>query len=1565
MTTQLVDLHPSLSALWQELNETDLTSSECWRDLAVALQFTAVPGLQYLGSELYNSLRRDTAGKLFKPGPELSDIARHIHRAVGAAFAGEAFPASALVAINSLRINTQQNLFSANHWVSPFPSPEVAELSDEEREKLRAWLVKAAQLFKLALMQWIKGEKDGLLALQKLMPRLAGVTDRFASAPLWKSAENFIASVNIDNASRALPQLLLRYVLQHLTVIAKASAPEVEKGQSDVLARQLTVYAASHKDGPDWLVMAPDAHFAHAQQALHVLQGALLDFFEDGSEFEVLTAVPAHAAHLADALDNAGLGACSDYAATIAAYVEQQILTRKLLPSAERIDQLTRVVIAVEWALRLAAWHLPWTSALAGAEQSHQRLSEAISERLSTSIDAAPLSEPSPASCVSDIDPELRDIFVEEAREVLQEMGMSLADSPLSHEALQDIRRGFHTIKGSGRMVGAEAIGDFGWSLENTYNQVLQGGQALTIEHAELIGVAIEELTTMVEALAQGQGDTLTPRAARLQAVLVKQASNGVPSLEEWRQAIDEHDDNLSDLFRQEAQQYLHTVQSFVDHAMSLGGNVDVPNDVLRAMHTLKGGAKTASLDHLSQLIEPLEGKLKLAHKVDSEAVELLEQAVSMAKQCLEGTHTSGALTALQARIAAWDIAQAEAVENAMSSLLAVGETLDSLYPAMLSRDLAFDWHGHAEQLLRDVAPLAQSQPSLAELLGAMADFILRHIADKQVLAHLEPALAQAFDALNLIAADQSPVIDPATLARLAEQLESAEQTLEDTHQDIDSPLAKSFTETLPAPLLDPREADDSKALSSEEISPGKPEAIEAADEVDQELIDIFSEEAQELIDSIDAALSEWQQNPSSPQPSAELKRFLHTLKGGARMVNWRDMAALAHDIESELIALQGSPTADNFRAWRSQWQTLNEMLQGRDKGEDDDTALAAVATKSEKAPKAIDLLKVPVDTLDEMANIGGEISISRSQLDEQRRAMLKIVQELESAQQRTTDQLRRLDTQTQAQIAYRREQLETTADESFDPLEMDRYTQLQQLTNGLMESLSDIGDLKSSAFELLRNMETTLVQQGRMSTSLIQKLHQSRMIPVARLMPRLRRLVDQLSHELGKPVEFSAEQIEGELQRSVLERIATALEHIVRNALDHGIEHVERRRALGKPEVGAVKLSVQRRDNELVFIMSDDGRGIDRQAILAKAMARGIVSEDEALSPNDVLRLIMRPGFSTAEQVTEISGRGVGMDVVDNEMLSLGGRIEVQSILDHGTEFTLLVPFSQSVNRALLVDIGSQLFAIPFAGIEGIMRISRRELSALRENKDSRLSYGKQHYHFCELSQLLGIDEEHSSPQEGYSPLILMRAADGNFAVRVDTLRGSRELVVKSLGPQFGKLMGIAGATIMGDGSVISILDLPPLLRAWQQGLRFIQGEKQAATGRDQQATVMIVDDSITVRKITSRLLQRHQFNVLTAKDGVDGLEKLDMQVPDIILLDVEMPRMDGFEFASQVRHSPQWQHIPIVMVSSRSGDKHRRRATEVGVDHLLSKPYREEVLLEMINDLLLNGRHGEVEHG
>jgi chemosensory pili system protein ChpA (sensor histidine kinase/response regulator) len=886
------------------------------------------------------------------------------------------------------------------------------------------------------------------------------------------------------------------------------------------------------------------------------------------------------------------------------------------------------------------------------------------------------------------------------------------------------------------------------------------------------------------------------------------------------------------------------------------------------------------------------------------------------------------------------------------------------MYPAMLSQDLLFDWHGHAEKLMSEVAALESSQPELATYLLAMGDFILRHIADKQVLTYLEPSLSHAFDALNLIAADQSPRIDKAQFERLGVQLEGFSTDMEESESTPPSMLLKPFKDDPAKPLLEtPTEADATQEVS-DNATPGKPDTQDVVEDTDPELVDIFNDEAQELLAAIDASLCEWQRDPLLAAPKAELQRQLHTLKGGARMVGWREMAGIAHAFESDIIALKDAPLAQDFERWENQRVALEHFRTDKMRPVDLEENTADSPEHVEQV-RALEVLKVSVDSLDQLANVGGELTIARSQLDEQRQALVQVINDLDQAQRRTMDQLRRLETQTQAQIAYRREQVDASNDEVFDPLEMDRYTQLQQLTNGLLESLSDIADLKTTANDVLRHMESTLQQQGRMNTTLVQGLHRARMIPVARILPRLRRLVDQIGRELDKSVAFYAEQVEGDLQREVLERVATSLEHLVRNALDHGIENLQERQKAGKPDMAKITLVVQQSDNELVFKLSDDGAGIDHDKVLAKALAEGMISAEDALSREDVNRLIMRPGFSTAADVSEISGRGVGLDVVESEILTLGGRVELHSEEGVGTEFSLAVPFTQSVNRALLVDVAGQRFALPFVGVEGIIRISRRELAAMREDTKSPLSYGNQHYRFCELSRLLGMDRATEELNGTFSPLILVRTADGNFAIRVDALRGSRDLVIKSLGPQFGKLLGIAGATIMGDGSVINILDLPPLLRAWQQGLRFAGNTQLAEDAQAQRAHILIVDDSITVRKITSRLLARHHYKVETAKDGVEGLEKLAQTIPDAIMLDVEMPRMDGFEFASQVRHSAVWRDIPIVMVSSRSGEKHRRRAEDVGVDLLLSKPYNEDILLAMLEKLIQQRHPAGDEYG
>jgi len=567
-------------------------------------------------------------------------------------------------------------------------------------------------------------------------------------------------------------------------------------------------------------------------------------------------------------------------------------------------------------------------------------------------------------------------------------------------------------------------------------------------------------------------------------------------------------------------------------------------------------------------------------------------------------------------------------------------------------------------------------------------------------------------------------------------------------------------------------------------------------------------------------------------------------------------------------------------------------------------------------------------------------------------------VEELDMTIDRLKGQLRRLEIETDAQIAYRQEQLEVTGTEGFDPLEMDRYSHLQQLSRSLIESASDLQDLRDTFSNKIRDIETLLLQQSRVNTELQEGLMRSQMVPFARMVPRLRRIVRQVAAELGKQVDLIVENDEGELDRTVLERMVAPLEHMLRNAVDHGIEALDERRSQGKPSMGTITLSLGREGGDVLLNLSDDGGGIDLDAVRNKAIERGLMANDSDLTQHEILQFILHAGFSTAKKVTQISGRGVGMDVVHSEIKQLGGSMDISSVRGSGTQFTVRLPFTVSVNRALMVCIGSDTYAIPLNTIEGIVRVSPYELEAYYQPNAPQFEYAGQSYSMRYIGALLNMD---SRPKlEGQTmplPVVLIRGGDHAVAVQVDRLLGSREIVVKTLGPQFSMVDGLSGATVLGDGSVVVILDLHAMIRADISRAHRQLMLEDIAHERDVQRVlrVMVVDDSVTVRKVTSRLLERLGVEVSTAKDGVDAVAKLNEAelLPDVMLLDIEMPRMDGFEVASRVRHTGRLQHIPIIMITSRTGEKHRERALSLGVNKYMGKPYQESELLDAISAL------------
>ena len=616
------------------------------------------------------------------------------------------------------------------------------------------------------------------------------------------------------------------------------------------------------------------------------------------------------------------------------------------------------------------------------------------------------------------------------------------------------------------------------------------------------------------------------------------------------------------------------------------------------------------------------------------------------------------------------------------------------------------------------------------------------------------------------------------------------------------------------------------------------------------------------------------------------------------------------------------------------------------------ETSASPVLPGRENMPaERVEMARVDAELLDTMLNSAGEVSIFRARLDQQVNSIDFNLAELARTVTRLKEQLRGLEIETEAQVLNRHQDEEDPRRDDFDPLELDRYSALQQFSRALAETSGDVASIQGLLETLTREAQNLLTQQARIITELQNSLMRTRMVPFQRHVQRLTRLVRQSANDTGKRAELVVQGASAELDRQMLERMVPPLEHMLRNAVVHGIETPERRAALGKPDVGRISVSLTRDGAEIVIVVTDDGGGINVKLIREKAVALGLTDRHSKLTDEEAMQLILEPGFSTAGRVTQAAGRGVGMDVVATEVKKLGGGLFIESSLGKGTRFTIRLPFTLAISQALIVRVAEEVYALPLATVEGVVRLPRN-IVARHLGKDATLfEYGGQKYRFQQLGSFVGLGPTRLPETDVSMSVVLIRAGEHSTALVTDELVGSREIVVKSLGPQISGIRGIAGATILGDGRIVIILDMGSLVRSeW----RARPTDTAVLETRDRRTFALVVDDSITVRRVTQRLLERNGMRVLTAKDGVDAVSLLQENLPDIILLDIEMPRMDGYEVAAHVRGDPRLKHIPIVMITSRVSEKHRARAIELGVDDYLGKPYQENQLLDAIEPLV-----------
>jgi chemosensory pili system protein ChpA (sensor histidine kinase/response regulator) len=829
---------------------------------------------------------------------------------------------------------------------------------------------------------------------------------------------------------------------------------------------------------------------------------------------------------------------------------------------------------------------------------------------------------------------------------------------------------------------------------------------------------------------------------------------------------------------------------------------------------------------------------------------------------------------------------------------------------------------------------------------------------------------------------------------------------------------------TVAIPALDAAASFDTpaeKTIQPEAFESGK-DRRGVKDDVDADLLPIFLEEAREIMPLVGDALRRWRGAPSNHAPVAELARHLHTLKGSARMAGLMRLGELSHAMETRVIDMDRviEPKSHDFDAVDDRLDRFNGAIDSLAAGDlapiieispeatfaaadvgDLPSPLAAIAAaraeivaegeKLEGRDRQA-LLRVNADLIDRFVNEAGELAIARSRVDLELQAFKKALLDLNDNVARMKIQLREIEIGAETQIQSRIKEAEIQGDQ-FDPLEFDRFSRMQELTRFMAESLNDVVTLQLSLAKNLDEADAAMLQQSRLNRDLQQGLMGVRLVPLGNLQDRFYRLIRQAAKELDKKANLEFRGVRVEIDRSVLEKITAPFEHLLRNAVAHGLESPAARVAAGKSEIGEISIDARQIGNEVILTLADDGAGLDFVRIREKAVAKGMLAAEADPSDVQLTQFIFAAGFSTADVVSQLSGRGVGMDVVRNEIVSLGGRIDISSVRGRGTTFIISLPLTLAVTQAVMVTVGETTYAIPSVMIEQVQEFKGKRYEPLLDMNE--IDWKGNKYPLRSMEVILGGKPKVSAQRRAF--VLLAKSGQQRAAVQVDHIIGNREIVVKSIGPQLARIPGIAGATVLGSGQVVLIMNPVQLVfreasaTVFEPGLSNtpVAGESPApavstttqkgaevsvpagpslaqaiaGSARDggfmvdeaiqparANPLVMVVDDSLTVRKITSRMLARENFEVVTAKDGVDGLQQLQDVAPDVILLDIEMPRMDGFEFARNVRADVKTKHIPIIMITSRTADKHRNHALELGVNEYMGKPYQEEQLLQLI---------------
>ena len=1288
-----------------------------------------------------------------------------------------------------------------------------------------------------------------------------------------------------------------------------------------------------------------------------------------------------------------------------------------------------------------------------------------------------------------EVEDELLEIFLDEVREVVGNgLGAisNLDESPGDLGEQTTLRRAFHTLKGSSRMVGLNKFGEAAWAMEQLLNSWLAEQKPMELPLREVSRQALQGFSRWALDIAAGDDSAWNEAAFRTVAEAMRLEGNVLP-LE-----LPPERDDAAPLHRAQAEPPLQAAEAVVapvpeDLLLDADPVPEVNFDFLEtqtpeleAFETATKAPEDANELGVSQeldfsefeaavntpddVVEDAEAPQDLlSHPIEyEEAVQ--ESRLPLAAQPISPEETPAEVLTSTEELAGETHTGSEALPLASSEPpvddsvkvighLRIGIPLYNVYlneADEWSRRLTTclqEWSLELHERLPDTAvALAHSLAGSSATVGVDAlsqtarllEHALEHVqlqakgeAEQAAIflraAHEVHRLLHQFAAGFLKPADEGvhaalrSILETEISTTLSpsltdEEVSAAAPSLDETDVDLmDSNLLdldeasqaevpdKAQTEIVEPGVVAPalsvaardhdQQVDDAIARAVA-LDTDLDDDIDALDAIDPDLFPIFEEEAAELLPQLGSALRQWVAHPENLGARSEVLRALHTLKGSSRLAGAMRLGEMAHRLESaieqiDLDTLRSEaiePLLINFDALQANFKVLRTYdnnlvedfaedtqetpqiaVQDQAVSEGNRQAVPSVLTRPVGGMKATPAraaahqsVRVRAQLLDRLVSQAGEVMITRSRLESRLGHLKGSMSDLSINLDRLRQQLRDIEVQSESQMQSRLALSKDSA-AGFDPLEFDRFTRVQELTRMMAESVNDVATVQRNLQRVVEGTEDDLIAQGRQARELQRDLLRTRMVEFEGIAERLYAVVRQSSKETGKQIKLDITGGSIEMDRGVLDRMTPAFEHLLRNCVAHGIELPQARVASGKPAMGTVSVDLRHEGNDVSVEFRDDGAGLDLERIRSRALAQGLIEPNSDVSDSDVANLIFMPGFSTADEVTELAGRGIGMDVVRSEVQALGGRIETNTTAGAGAAFRMVLPLTTAVTQVVMLRAGEMAFGVPANVVELVRRLPVAEIEAAY--RSGQLDVGGESVAFYWAGGLLQSSRGSQEAVGKTRSVVIFRSASQRIAMHVDDVLGNQEVVVKNLGPQLSRLPGLAGMSVLASGAVVLIYNPVALATVYGSQMRDAQSAltEPAQTGADvptmttgpaagQAPLVLVVDDSITVRRVTQRLLLREGYRVALAADGLQALERLQDERPAVVLSDIEMPRMDGFDLARNIRGDTALHDLPIIMITSRIAQKHRDHAIELGVNHYLGKPYSDEELLSLV---------------